>query len=266
VAGAKGGDQLVYGTCLATDAEQYTSLSETLGPQELGRFMNRYYEMIFAPVKRHRGAVSNVIGDSMLALWVSTNPETTQKNGACLAALEIASSIGEADGTVDDAKLPTRVGLHSGRILLGNLGAGDHYEYRPVGDIVNTTTRIEGLNKHLGTRILASDAVVGKLGDFLTREIGAFRFAGKSRFVVVHELLCRMEDADKQLVDICRQFDDGLGSFRRRSFDTAMEIFKGTARRSGGDGPSAFYLRLCEEYIRNPPVEPWDGSIRMDRK
>jgi adenylate cyclase len=241
-------------------------LSESLEPQELGRFMNRYYKRVFAPVKRHRGAVSNVIGDSMLAIWVSTNPETTQKNRACLAALEISSSIREADGPLSDAKLPTRIGLHSGRILLGNLGAGDHYEFRPVGDIVNTTTRIEGLNKHLGTRILASDEVVGKLGDFLTREIGSFRFAGKSTPVVVHELFCRKEDADERLVGICGKFANGLESFRQRSFDTAMEIFGETVRLAGGDGPSAFYLRLCEEYIQNPPGEPWDGVIRMDRK
>jgi adenylate cyclase len=269
VADAKGGDQLVYGTCLATDAERYTSLSESLDPQELGRFMNRYYELVFAPVKKHRGAVSNVIGDSMLALWVSTNPETTQKNRACLAALEIASAIRDADGPVSlvsDVKLPTRIGLHSGRILLGNLGAGDHYEYRPVGDIVNTTTRIEGLNKHLGTRILASDEVVGKLGDFLTREIGSFRFAGKSRPVVVHELLCRKEDADERLVGLCGKFADGLESFRRRSFDTAMKIFGETVRSEGKDSPSEFYLRICEEYIQNPPGEPWDRAIRMDRK
>ncbi|MGE5283987.1 MAG: CHASE2 domain-containing protein [Actinomycetota bacterium] len=266
VADAKGGDQLVYGTCLATDAERYTSLSESLSPQELGRFMNRYYEMVFAPVKKHRGAVSNVIGDSMLALWVSTDPETTQKNRACLAALEIASSIREADGPASDANLPTRIGLHSGRILLGTIGAGDHYEYRPVGDIVNTTTRIEGLNKHLGTRILASDEVVGKLGDFLTREIGSFRLVGKSRPVVVHELLCRKEDADERLVGLCGRFADGLEAFRRRSFDTAMKIFGETVRSEEGDGPSAFYLRLCEEYIQNPPGESWDRAIRMDRK
>ena len=266
VADAKGGDQLVYGTCLATDAERYTALSENMDPQELARFMNRYYEMVFDPVKRYRGAVSNVVGDSMLALWVSTNPETTQKNRACRAALEIAATIREADGPFSDVKLPTRIGLHSGRILLGNVGAGDHFEYRPVGDIVNTTTRIEGLNKHLGTRILASDEVVGKSGDFLTREIGSFRFVGKSSPVVVHELLCSKKDADEQLVGICGKFANGLELFRWRSFDIAMEIFRETDRWAGGDGPSAFYLRLCEEYIQHPPGEPWDGAIRMDRK
>jgi adenylate cyclase len=237
-----------------------------MGPQELGRFMNRYYEMVFAPVKRHRGAVSNVIGDSMLAIWVSTNLETTQKNRACLAALEISTAIREVDAPVDGAKLPTRIGLHSGRILLGSIGAGDHYEYRPVGDIVNTTTRIEGLNKHLGTRILASDEVAGKLGDFLTREIGSFRFAGKSMPVVVHELLCRKEDADERLVGLCGKFAAGLESFRRRSFDAAMGIFGETDRCAGGDGPSAFYRRLCEEYRKNPPGEPWDRAIQVDRK
>jgi adenylate cyclase len=266
VAGTKGGDQLVYGTCLSTDAERYTSLSETLNPLELSRFMNRYYETIFAPVKKNRGAVSNVIGDSILAIWVSTNPESTQKNRACLAALEIGSAIRGADGHVSDAMLPTRIGLHTGRILLGNIGGGDHYEYRAVGDIVNTTTRIEGLNKHLGTRILASDEVVSELGDFLTREIGSFRFVGKSRPIVVHELVCRMKDADDPLIGFCRKFAVGLESFRRRSFEPAMEIFGETARWAGEDGPSAFYLGLSKEYIRNPPGESWDGVIQMDQK
>ncbi len=266
VADLKAGDQLVYGTCLATDAEQYTSLSETLDPQELGRFMNRYYEMVFDPVKRHRGAVSNVIGDSMLAIWVSTNPETSQRNRACLAALDIAAAIQKADGPAAAVKLPTRIGLHSGRIMLGSIGAGDHYEYRPVGDIVNTTTRIEGLNKHLGTRILVTDEVVGKLDGFLTREMGAFRLVGKSIPVVVHELLCRKEETDERTIGLCGKFAQGLVLFRQRSFEKAMEKFREADEYAGEDGPSEFYLRLCEKYGGNPPGESWDGVVQIEQK
>ena len=266
VADLKAGDQLVYGTCLATDAEQYTSLSETLDPQELSRFLNRYYEMIFEPVRRHRGAVSNVVGDSMLAIWVSTNPETSQRNRACLAALDIAAVIQKTDGLIGAAKLPTRIGLHSGRILLGSIGAGDHYEYRPIGDIVNTSTRIEGLNKHLGTRILATDDVVGHLEGFLTREVGAFRLAGKSFPVVVHELLCRREEADGQKIGVCGKFAKGLELFRQRSFQRAIEQFREIVEYAGGDGPSEFYLRLCELHRSSPPGESWDGVVPIHQK
>ena len=87
--------------------------------------------------------------------------------------------------------MPTRIGLHSGRMVLGHVGAMDHYEYRAVGDIVNTAARIEGLNKRFRTRILASDDVLVGLDDFLTRRLGTFVLAGKSKPLVIHELICR---------------------------------------------------------------------------
>ncbi|NNG45717.1 MAG: adenylate/guanylate cyclase domain-containing protein, partial [Deltaproteobacteria bacterium] len=126
---------------------QYTSLAESLGPKDLAGFMNRYYEAVFDPIKRHRGMVSNVVGDSMLALWLTVRDDTASMSNACQAALEISGAMREFRKTHEEMALPTRIGLHSGEIVLGNVGAGHHFEYRPVGDIVNTATRIEGLNK-----------------------------------------------------------------------------------------------------------------------
>ena len=64
------------------------------------------------------------------------------------------------NGTVENLDLPTRVGVHSGKIFIGNIGAGDHYEYGPTGDTVNTASRMDGLNKYLGTEVLASDEAI----------------------------------------------------------------------------------------------------------
>ena len=87
--------QSVYGICLSTDAEQYSSLAEALEPKDLGSFMNRYYETIFKPIKQHGGIISDVIGDSMLAIWVSSKPETQLKQKACMAAFDISRAITE---------------------------------------------------------------------------------------------------------------------------------------------------------------------------
>jgi adenylate cyclase len=70
--------------------------------------------------------------------------------------------------------LPTRVGVHSGQIFLGNIGAGDHYEYGPTGDTVNTATRMDGLNKHLGTEVLVSEESVAQVDGLAAREVGKF--------------------------------------------------------------------------------------------
>ena len=188
-------DQLVYGTCLSTDAHQYTTLSETMAPAELGALMNRYYAVLFEPVKRHGGLVQDVVGDSMLAIWATTEPDLSLRSRACLAALDIATAVDRFNAASGRLALPTRIGLHSGRLLLGSVGAMDHYEYRAVGDIVNTATRLEGLNKHLGTRLLVGAEALQGLEGLMSRELGAFLLAGKSRPIVVHELIARAADA-----------------------------------------------------------------------
>ncbi|SPQ01908.1 Adenylate/guanylate cyclase with Chase sensor [Candidatus Sulfobium mesophilum] len=266
IAEIKADSELAYGICLSTDAEQYTALSETMEPKELSGFMNRYYATIFEPIKKHTGVVANVVGDSMLAIWVTANPDSALKDQACLAALDIAEAVHHFNQSSDTSPLPTRIGLHSGYIVLGHIGAADHYEYRPVGDIVNTATRIEGLNKYLGTRILVSEDVISHLEGFLTRELGKFLLLGKSKPIVVHELLCRTDGVNTQKRKICKTFADALDSFRRQSWDEAIQKFYVCIKNRGEDGPSRFYLKLCEQYKMHPPSNAWDGEVYMDKK
>jgi adenylate cyclase len=258
--------QVVYGICLFTDVEQYTTLSETLDPMQLGRLMNRYYETMFKPVKTNGGYVSGVIGDSMLALWATTSSEEAAKEKACSAAIDIQKELKVFFESSEYPNLKTRIGMHCGHILLGHIGALDHYEYTPMGDIVNTASRIEYLNKSLSTRLLLSEEMVTQLNGFLTREVGKFRVAGKVKPVVVHELLGQNEEVEEKVRSACVIFAEALGAFKRQSWDEAREKFSEAFRRLGEDGPSSFYMKLCEEYKRNPPGEEWDGVVRMDKK
>jgi adenylate cyclase len=258
--------ETVYGVCLFTDAEHYTTLSETLDPKELGAFMNRYYETMFRPVKEHGGVVSNLAGDSMLAIWVSATPDAALRDKACLAAIDINQAVHRLYGPSDPHRLNTRIGLHYGDIFLGNIGGGDHYQHSVMGDIVNTASRIEGLNKHLGTRVLVSDEVIDRLGGLLSRELGGFRLKGKTTAIRVHELVCRLEEADGEQKAGCAMFAEALAAFRLRSWDEAAEKFRGCIESLPEDQPSRFYMRLCEEHKIRPPVEPWDGVVTMDAK
>ncbi|NIQ37804.1 MAG: CHASE2 domain-containing protein [Proteobacteria bacterium] len=260
------GSQVVYGICLTTDAEHYTTLSETMDPMELANFMNRYYEAIFKPTRQHGGAVSDIIGDSMMALWVASRPENSLMDKACFAALDIQKAMKEFNESSGAVQLNTRVGINSGQILLGHIGAIDHYEYRPVGDIVNTASRIEGLNKHLGTRVLVSEEVIHQLNSVLTREVGQFRLKGKATPIVIHELLSRIEESHDKRKGACAVFAEAMAAFRRQSWDEAMEKFHRCIENLGEDGPSLFYLGLCEHYKENPPEEPWDGVVHMEKK
>jgi len=258
--------QIMHGTCLCTDADQYTTLSEQMDPRELSGLLKRYYEVVFEPVRRRGGIVSDVIGDSMMAIWTTTQTDAALRHEACLAALDIANSLNRLNESDHDLLLPTRIGLHSGNLLLGNVGAMDHYEYRAVGDIVNTVARIENLNKHLGTRILVSTEVLSGLDGFVTRDVGRFLLRGKSRPVAVHELLGRMEEGEQELEGLRVLFAQGLDAYRKRSWAEAITRFRECMRFCQTDGPSLFYIRLCEKYDENPPGEGWDGLVRLDEK
>lgn len=257
--------QIVYGTCLSTDAEQYTALSEAMDPKELGEFMNKYYEAVFGPVKQHSGIVSDVVGDSMLAIWAAGHPDDSLRNQACLAALDIESAVNRFNQSFDTLQLPTRIGLHSGRMLLGNIGAIDHYEYRPVGDIVNTASRIEELNKYLGTRILVSGEALYQLDGFLARELGEFVLVGKSKPTVIYELICRIENSNEEQRRLCATFSEALRAYRRQSWEEAIKIFYKSMKIHRDEGPSVFYLEFCEKYRENPPGEMWNGIVCLNK-
>ncbi len=264
--GTGSSSQLVYGICLSTDAERYTSLAESLDPTQLASFMNTYYAIVFEPVKRHGGIVSDVVGDAALAIWAAAGPDSALRAQACSAACDIVRAVDLFNQSSGALQLPTRIGLHSGRMMLGHVGAGDHYEYRAIGDIVNTATRIEGLNKHFGTRILISEEVTSGLDGFLTRKLGTFLLVGKSKPLVIYELICRMEDAGTPQVRASTMFAEALEAYEAQSWNRASETFSAFIREHGDDQAARFYLRSCEQYSVQPPEEAWAGVIHMDKK
>lgn len=236
--------ETAYGICLATDAEQYTRLSERLSPAELQGILNRYYELLFAPVRARDGMISDVVGDAMLAIWSAPQELTHIRRKACEAALEIKRTL---DTTAHIPKMPTRIGLHAGEFMLSHIGAIDHYEYRAVGDIVNTASRIENLNKQLGTTILASQETVLGLEGFVTRELGMFRLKGKQRAVLVHELMSEEDRISPEQMRLIGLFAQALQAHREGNRREAMERFKSILEDFPQDGPSRFYLDLYSD-------------------
>jgi adenylate cyclase len=257
----------VHGICLATDAKQYTRLSERLEPSQLQSLLNRYFAVLFPPVKKHGGMIFDVVGDSMMAGWWSqTSLRALHREAACRAAIEIIKAVDEFNKRTPESCLPTRIGLHLGKLVLGNVGAGDHYEYRPVGDIPNAASRIEGLNKLLGTQLLASKEVIQGLDSIVTRELGCFRVFGKSQPLVIHELLCDKDQCTERLKRLRAQFAPALQLFQAQRYQEASALFDNIKSHFGEDGPTLYYLSLCALYTREPPLTPWDGVITIHQK
>lgn len=260
---AGGGAEIVYGTCMATDAAQYSLMSETLAPDELGRLMNAYYEMLFAEVDRRGGHVSDVLGDAMMAIWASARPTDELRSQAALAAVDIVTAIERGRAAGKRHALPTRIGLHSGSIRIGEVGAGQHFEFRAVGDIVNTASRIEGLNKRLGTHILASAETISGLPGFHARELGAFILAGKNVPVTLYEVLGL---ALEPPTPVDASLGEALALFRAEQWQEAARVFRRCYGAVSGDGPARFYAGLCDQALRSGRSCLENGAVRLDEK
>jgi adenylate cyclase len=162
--------------------------------------------------------------------------------------------------------LPTRVAVHFGEIFHGNVGAGEYYQYGLRGDTVNTASRMDGLNKYLGTKILVSQEVLDQTDGLLTKELGKFLLKGKTQPLTIYELLSRGEESDEKQKKSCEIFADALNAFRRKSWDEAEERFHHASDNGTAHSSAHFYLKLCEQYKQNPPEEGWEGTVSVEEK
>lgn len=242
------GRELLHGTCLYSDAERYTTIAEVLSPSDLAVLMNDYYRELFRVVEQHGGQISDTAGDSMVAVWASARPDPGMRQRAADAATAMLDAVHAFNARQPRWRLPTRIGLEHGELLIGNIGAEQRYEYRAIGDIVNTAARLQELNRHLGTRALISAAALAGTVGLRTRPLGQFQLRGKRLPVTVHELA-----VDGLSDDDLADFAVALAAFRDAAWQDAGARFAALVARLPQDGPSRFYAELAERYLREPP-------------
>jgi adenylate cyclase len=256
----------VFGTCFFADAENFVPKSEIMSPEELFRHQDKYFQPIFKQIKKHGGIVQDIAGDQVFAIWTGANPDLDVRRRACLAALDVATVVDEFNRMNKGLEFPTRIGLHSGTMFLGNTVVEERWITRAIGNIVNTASRIENLNKHLDTKTIVSTDVLERLEGFLTRELGLFLLAGKSNATQVHELIGwaeRSTDFQRTMYD---HFKDGLDVFKTQSWEEAIHHFRECLKMNEHDGPSLFYIEKCEDFRKNPPGGDWNGEIAVEKK
>ncbi|HTS53168.1 MAG TPA: adenylate/guanylate cyclase domain-containing protein [Burkholderiales bacterium] len=231
----------VYGVCLATDAERFTALAEGMHPSQLARFLNRYFEAVFPPITEKEGAIVDLIGDAVLAMWTGAETDQGLRLKASGAALELMTAVDRFNAASPTLRLPTRIGISGGEVATSPMGAINHFEFRPVGDTVVTSVRLQELNKLLGTRILAAEPVVRGLDTLLVRDLGVFQLRGKNLPTHIFEIVSERESASAYVMQLCLEFALALDALRGGRREAALERFRAIHDRYPQDGPTAFY-------------------------
>lgn len=259
-------DQIVSGACLLTDVEGYTTLAEEMDVRQLKALLDNYFAILSRSVRENNGVVSEKTGDALLAVWEAAKNEAASRilrEQACAAGLAILNNVNRFNREGNHPAMPTRIGIHFGELLISKFGssARENYIYRTVGDLVNTTSRIEAINKRLGTRLLVTHEVLDGINRFLTRPLGVFRFAGKSLPVQLHELVAHRQTASEAQMLLCEMFAAALTAWTQQRID-AIEKWQNILARFPNDGPTRFYLDIC----RQSPPEQWNPVIRLSEK
>jgi len=256
----------VYGVCLTTDAKDFTTVSQRITPRNLAALLNRYFGLLSEPVQRNGGEVSNIVADRMMCLWCGAPSERRMRLNACLAALEIREIADSFSRQQGHEALPTRIGINAGELVLANVGGGGRYAYSLVGIIPNGAERIEGLNKILRTRLLASAEVVKDLDELIHRRIGLFIPPGMLTSLTIHEIISLRDAPADGWPMRCAQYEEAMGVFEAGRWAEAAALFEALRAAWPTDGPAAFFHDVSRLYATTPPTHETPWVIRVDTK
>lgn len=249
-----------------SDIEAYSKLSENLTPDELAEQLNAYYELTLGCVHETEGTVVKLIGDAIFAIWNAPFPQDDHARRACVSALLLRGRLAAHDQQRAGPVMRTRVGLNLGEASVGNIGSSQRFDYTAVGDCVNIASRLEGMNKMVGTGVLATEAVHQAVGDqILFRPVGLFRFKGVSQFQFVYEVVGLPGEAE-----VSRPWREAFAEawelFATRQWDAAASAFQRVLNLKPDDGPAKYYLeRIAEMRAQDLPPD-WRGHIILHEK
>jgi len=179
---------------LFVDIAGFTSMCERVPPDALSGLVSQYFETMSSLVMSHSGLIDKYIGDCIMAVWGAPFAVPSKAARATLCGLRIDRetrvdpllSAFDAEGE----QLSIRVGIASGVVLAGNMGSAERMNYTVIGDAVNLASRIEGLNKALGTRVAVDDDTAAEIGTlFILRTLVNVAVVGKKDGVRVHEVV-----------------------------------------------------------------------------
>ena len=251
-------------TILFSDIANFTSISEGLDSDELARYMNSYFQTAVARCIHHTdGTIVKYIGDAIFAFWNAPDPQSDHALRACEAALRFRD---QPPQYMNGQQLFTRIGLHTGVANVGNFGSTARVDYTALGENINLASRMEGLNKYLGTDILITGQTREGAGDKITsRFAGHFRLKGFEKAAEAYELLGFRDQAEASK-PWRETFENALREFGQRNFDAAEAGFRCTLEVRPNDGPAKFYLHQIAELRVHPPAPDWAGEIELKDK
>jgi adenylate cyclase len=178
---------------LFSDLRGFTTLSERMAPERIAAHLNEYFGAMTTAIFAHRGMINDFVGDAVMAVFGAPVDDTEHGWNAVQSAVAMDRALTALNQRWAVAGLPPLrmgIGIHTGAVFAGNVGGRDRIKYTVIGDPVNVASRVEGLNKDLGTTILITEETLAEVGDRVrVRDCGPVAVKGRVEKVRVFEVL-----------------------------------------------------------------------------
>ncbi|MFH1498757.1 MAG: adenylate/guanylate cyclase domain-containing protein [Verrucomicrobiota bacterium] len=275
-------------TAFFSDIQSFSSFSEVLTPSDLGELLNQYLGAMTDELQRHGGALDKYIGDAIVAMFGAPVPLPAHARAACEAAalMQNCQANLRAKWTAEGDRWPplvhamrTRIGLNSGRVIVGNMGSSHRFNYTMMGDAVNLAARCESGAKSFGVYTLVTESTVSLAraqgARCVFRELDRIVVKGRSQPVEIFELVGLEDDVTPAVHECLGRFAKGRAHYLRQEWAAAIEAFGAAAGaepfQPGRDpgveaNPSLVMLERCRRLCAEPPPADWDGVYRMTTK
>ena len=261
-----GGDKREL-TVFFSDMSGFTALSEQMEPKKLVELLNEYLGAMTDSIFLQEGTLDKYEGDAVMAFWGAPLEQADHARRACWAALDNRSRLKELCKSWEARGLPVfdiRIGINTGRMIVGNVGSAAHMGYTVLGDAVNTGARLEQANKHYGTHILISEATRRAAGGAVeAREVDLLELRGKKKSILVFELLGLAGQVLGERRRGYSLYEEGLAAYRAQRWDAAERALRAAIAALGEDKASSVLLQRVLVFRHHPPGRDWDGVFRV---
>lgn len=250
---------------LMCDIRSFTTISEINQPEVVVSFLNRYFTQMVDIVTKYGGTVDKFVGDAIMVLFGAPVSYNDNAQRAVNAAIEMYERLDEVPldqlRFPEGIKLDIGIGLHYGDVIVGNIGSKDKTNYTVIGDAVNLSSRLEGLTKLYGAKVIISGAVQEEVSEETNvLLLDTVKVKGKTQGVKIYRA-----DSKPLPKDYAVAYEKGLKLYTEGAWNLATPYFETAHKILPQDKAAKLMLERCAEFEKNKP-ENWDGAIALTSK
>jgi adenylate cyclase len=272
---ASGEDVLEGSTLVATvlfaDIRRFALMSEAMTPRSTVSMLNEFFTEMVEVIFTRGGMLDKYIGDGLMAIFGAPVAGSADADNALYVANDMIRALGAFNSRRTRAgsePLEIGIGLATGEVLAGSVGASKRMEYTAIGNNVNLAARLEGATKYYGTPVLLAATTVDELkSPAVLRRLDLMQAKGITQPTWVYESLGHHNSASfPKLASVVKAYEAGVDCYQRRDWTGGIGHFATALDLAPHDRPARIFFDRCRYYQASPPDEGWDGVWIMQEK